>query len=162
MRELTQSRLKELVHYNPDTGAFVNRKSAKVLGRVTKDTGYVMFRLSGVQHYAHRLAVFYMTGAWPSEDTDHANGVRHDNRWLNIKAKSYSENQQNRGGPQKNNKLGLLGVRRFGSRFMAQIRVNREYHYLGLHPTPELAHAAYMEAKARLHTNSPRLLGQVS
>lgn len=159
MRELTQSRLKELVHYNPDTGIFVNRKSAKVMGSVVKGLGYVKLSLNGSAYYAHRLAVLYMTGAWPTEDTDHANGVRCDNRWLNVKAKSYSENQQNRGGPQKNNSTGFLGVRKYGGRFMAKIRVNRVDHYLGLHKTPELAHAAYMDAKRRLHTNSPRLLG---
>ena len=45
---------------------------------------------------------------------------------------------------------------------MAQITLNRKKHYLGLFGTPEEAHSAYMVAKAAIHTNSPRLLGQHS
>ncbi len=160
--ELTQARLKELVNYDPDTGKFCKVKNGAPMGHVKKALGYVILYIAGKQYLAHRVAVFYMTGCWPTEDTDHANGIRSDNRWQNVSAKSYSENQQNRGGAQRNNKLGVLGVRKYGHRFMAKIRVNREDHYLGLFKTPEEAHAVYMDAKRRLHTNSPRLLGQHS
>lgn len=153
MTTLTQARLKELVHYNPDTGVFMGGLTS----RHTK--GYVTIFLDGKRYFAHRLAVLYMTGVFPKEDTDHHNGDPADNRWSNISPRSYCENQQNRGGPQKNNKLGVLGVRRLGGRFMAQIRANRKYHYLGLFKTPEEAHAAYIKAKADLHKHSPRLLG---
>ena len=160
--ELTQARLKELVNYDPDTGKFCKVKNGAPMGHVKKALGYVILYIAGKQYLAHRVAVFYMTGRWPTEDTDHANGIRSDNRWQNVSAKSYSENQQNRGSPQKNNKTGFLGVRPLGGRFMGQITLNRKKHYLGLFGTPEEAHAAYMDAKRVLHTNSPRLLGQHS
>ena len=154
--QLTQARLKELAHYDPATGIFTGISIFK------HDKGYLMTRIDGRNQYLHRLAVLYMTGKFPPQDTDHANGIRDDNRWLNIKPKTYSENQQNRGGPQKNNKTGFLGVRMYGGRFMAKIRVNRKDHYLGMYGTPEEAHVAYMAAKRVLHTNSPRLLGEQS
>lgn len=152
MTTLTQARLKELLHYDPNTGVFVGlpiRKHPK---------GYSTVRIDGATYFTHRLAVLYMTGLFPEEDTDHHNGDRSDNRWSNLSARTYCENQQNRGGPQKNNKLGILGVRRFGNRFMAQIRANRRQYYLGLFGTPEEASAAYMNAKRQLHHHSPRLL----
>lgn len=36
-------------------------------------------------------------------------------------------------------------------RWIAQIQTNGARKYLGLHDTPELAHAAYLEAKRELH-----------
>ena len=154
---LTQEKLKWLVHYDPATGVLRRLSDGRDSWSIGTH-GYRRVNLDGAEYLLHRLAVMYMTGEFPREDTDHANGDRLDNRWLNIKPLTYSENQQNRGGPQRNNKLGVLGVRKVKNRFQAQIRVGGVQHYLGLFATAEDAHAAYMAAKRRLHTNSPRLL----
>ncbi len=47
---------------------------------------------------------------------------------------------------------------------MAQITVGGKNYYLGLHDTKEQAFAAYVDAKARLHTfqPSPRAQGELA
>lgn len=44
---------------------------------------------------AHRLAVFFMTGAWPEGDIDHEDGNGLNNAWSNIRAVSNAENHRN-------------------------------------------------------------------
>ena len=158
---LTQAELKARYSYDPEDGVFVSLKTGFRITKVEK-AGYIKICIKRKVYYAHRLAWLYMTGEFPAFHIDHRNGCKSDNRFSNLGDKTRSENQQNRGGPHKNNRLGLMGVHAYKGKFMAQIKVNRTHHYLGLHATPEAAHAAYMAAKARLHPHSPRLLGQHS
>jgi hypothetical protein len=61
-------------------------------------------------------------------------------------------NQQNQRKARLDNKSGFLGVGRIGKRWQARISYpGGKDTYLGLFDTPELAHAAYLEAKRRLH-----------
>lgn len=156
----TQEQLKLLVHYDPDTGVFTKLANGRI-ATVKAFKGYSAVRILGKRYLAHRLAWFYIHGCWPDEDTDHHNGVRNDNRLCNISARSYCQNQQNRGGAQKNNKLGVLGVRMvsFG-KYQAQIRCDKKYYNLGFFTSIDEASSAYMAAKQRLHLHSPRLLPQ--
>jgi hypothetical protein len=65
---------------------------------------------------------------------------------------SASVNQQNHRVARVDNKCGLLGVSSSGKRWQARIgHPGGKDAYLGLFDTPELAHAAYLEAKRRLH-----------
>lgn len=50
---------------------------------------------------------------------------------------------------------GLLGAcwNKQNKRYIAQIRVNWKTHYLSSFHTAEEAHAAYLEAKRRLHAD---------
>ncbi len=64
---LTQERLKELLHYCPETGVFthISPRSGIRVGEVagTKSkTCYVGLKIDGKIHKAHRLAFLYMTG----------------------------------------------------------------------------------------------------
>jgi hypothetical protein len=163
---LTQERIKSVLHYEPHTGFFTwlvrsNNfvKLGSVAGTVNKH-GYTMVRIDKVHYPAHRLAFLYMTGAFPEHDTDHINGMRTDNRWANLRAVTRSENQQNLGGARANNRHGLLGVFPVsaGVRFRAGITINGKKHNLGTFDTPEQAHEAYRQEKARLHTHNNRLL----
>lgn len=97
---ITQDRLKELLHYDPETGVFI-RKSAR--GRALKgsragssdDRGYTQVTLDRELHYAHRLAFLYMLGALPPNDVDHINGDKSDNRWGNLRPATRSQNLAN-------------------------------------------------------------------
>lgn len=99
---LTQKRLKQLVHYNPETGVFTRASCTKRSGGRIGDTignrssGYLQVSLDGEQHLLHRLAFLYMTGEFPSEVVDHRNKVRDDNRWSNLRACTRSENEMNK------------------------------------------------------------------
>jgi hypothetical protein len=153
---ITQARLKELLHYDPDTGVFTYRVTSRwyTAGGVAGGLTPVGYRTIGIDrkgHLAHRLAVLYMTGAMPPSDVDHVNGVKSDNRWRNLRVATRGENQQNIRGPRGHNKTGLLGVRLWRGKFRAQIVHAGKQFYLGCFSTPEEAHAAYLKAKAELH-----------
>lgn len=168
-QNLTQARLKELLHYDPETGIFTwlvianNNKAlvGTVAGSLNKP-GYMMIGVDRKRYLAHRLAFLYMTGEWPSEQVDHINGERTDNRWCNLRAATEGENKHNIGGPPRTNTSGYLGVSWDKSRgkWRAHIYLRNVQHHLGRFTTPEAAHAAYLAAKDKLHPTHRRLRGE--
>jgi hypothetical protein len=144
---------KEILNYDPATGAFVwlvNRsrtaKRGAKAGRIC-GAGYVYIG----RMLAHRVAWKYVTGKWPNGQIDHINGNRTDNRWSNLRLSTHSLNQQNLRSARADNKSGFLGVSSYGSRFRASIKTPTKRVHLGWFDTPEMAHAAYLDAKRRLH-----------
>lgn len=146
-----------ILEYDPVTGVFTNRiarppraKKGERAGWLSAD-GYVRIRIDGQAFLAHRLAWLLMTGHWPAEEIDHIDGVRSNNVWSNLRDCSRAQNQGNRHRPNRNNRLGIIGVRQVGRRFAATIRRladGRRVH-LGYFDTATEAGAAY-QAAARL------------
>jgi len=156
----TLARVSELFAYDLETGVVTRRKSVQGYsagvrcGHFVK--GYLEVVVDGRRCRAHHLAWLLMTGAWPSEQIDHRNGNRSDNRWANLREATREINTQNRRSASRTSSTGLLGVcrnRRTG-RFIAKIVANGTVHYLGYHDSPEAAHAVYLAAKRRLHQGS--------
>lgn len=152
---LTADRVRELLSYDPSTGIFRWRLSRRpgvvdpgdVAGYVGR-YGYRAIGIDGWPYQAHRVAHLHMTGRWPSDQIDHRNGQRDDNRWSNLREANASQNQMNRG---PSNSIGLKGVCERRGRFQAQIRRDGKSIFLGLFTTAEAAHAAYCAAAARWH-----------
>ena len=98
---LTVERLKELLHYEPLTGIFtwrVRRGFRATVGTVAgyiDDDGYVCITIECRRYRAHRLAWFYMTGDWPDPECDHEDTNKINNRWLNLRQATGSQNQAN-------------------------------------------------------------------
>jgi hypothetical protein len=157
---LSAERLREVLHYDPLTGIFSWRvktaariKVGDVAGSINKH-GYRYVHFDGVNYRANRLAWFYVHGEWPEHTVDHINGVKSDDRFTNLRDVTHQKNVQNERRARSNTKTGLLGVtrhKRAGGQWRADIGVNGKNVYLGLFPTPEQAHAAYLEAKRKLH-----------
>lgn len=106
---ITQELLKSRLDYNPMTGNFVwltARGKGKIAGRICKKDGYVIIRCNNKQYYAHRLAFLYMTGAFPTNQVDHINRIRTDNRWDNLRD---VDNRTNSANTKRNNEV--VGVR---------------------------------------------------
>lgn len=86
-------------------------------------------------HYIHGgngvLLHRIIARATPGVQVDHDNHDTLDNRRQNLILKSPTHNQLNRRGSQRNNKLGLRGVRREGNRFRARVKFHRKNHELG-------------------------------
>lgn len=154
---LTAEMVREILNYDPETGVFTWRKSiggrsspSAIAGRICQD-GWRDIGINGPKYAAHRLAWIYMTGEWPSLYIDHINGDRLDNRFSNLRVVDNTVNIQNQRKANKRNSVGLLGVTTYKGRFIAQIGVNKKQIRLGCFSTPEEAHAAYLDAKRRLH-----------
>lgn len=159
---ITLSRLKELLHYCQETGLFVrlvstssNAKVGDVAGR-KHSRGYWHIGIDGKDYLAHRLAWLYMTGAWPTNQIDHINGVRDDNRISNLRGATNAENQQNT-ALRDDNTSGFMGVSWFRERgkWHARITIAGKDKHLGYFDTPEDAHEAYLTAKAAHHRFQP-------
>jgi hypothetical protein len=109
MTKLTAQRLRELFHYDPDTGIFTWRvkprkgcvQIADIAGHVNH-TGYRSIKIDQRAYRAHRLAWLYMYGVWPPGDLDHDNTIKDDNRLVNLREATDPQNQANIGrGPLK-------------------------------------------------------------
>lgn len=155
---LTQSEIKFDLDYDHLSGVFRWKNSKRrvkagdVAGAVNGD-GYILIRLNGILHRAHRLAWLYVNGSFPSKDLDHIDGNRTNNAIANLRQCSRGENLQNQRLPSKNNALKSLGVcfNKQSSKFHAQITYNRTRYHLGYFKNKDEAHAAYVEAKRKLH-----------
>lgn len=162
--DLTAEQLRELLNYDPETGIFTWRQPGRgrTVGGVVgcrDHRGYVQIsigpRNNRARIYGHQAAWLYMHGYWPSEDVDHINHDKSDNRIANLRELNRSLNQQNQIRAHANNKTGYLGVsaNKGGrkQRFMASIFADGRPVHLGSFDTAEEAYAAYVEAKRRLH-----------
>ncbi len=155
---LTQARLKELLHYDPDTGVFTwlvsrsGRYAGANAGSADPKDGYVMVKIAGRDYRAHRLAWLYVTGAWPEKNVDHKDAVKINNAWSNLREATDAENTQNRIAPRADNACGFLGVHKASKKkWRAQISVAGKTMQLGRFNSPEEAHAAYVNAKRTYH-----------
>jgi hypothetical protein len=137
MPELTQERLKELLHYNPETGIFMRVKGVQgaakgaIVGSPDKE-GYLRVGIDYITHKLHRLAVLYMEGEFPANDMDHINHVRDDNRWKNLRAATKAENAMNISLSPRNTS-GFCGVAwdKKGCRWAARITAAGKTMHLG-------------------------------
>jgi hypothetical protein len=147
------ARMRELVSYDQETGLFTwlvwrpnGVKVGHVAGRLNK-FGYRVISLDGRSYFAHRLAWLWMTGLWPVDEIDHSNAIKDDNRWINLRAATASQNAGNRRA-YANNTSGLKGVSWVVSRrkFIASIGLNGKRKNLGRFDCPAAAHFAYIVA----------------
>jgi hypothetical protein len=155
MDELTQLVLKRNFHYDEITGLFKRINKPRiwhVKGSLTQ-YGYLNIRVGGKVYFAHRLAWLYVTGNWPKKYIDHINGDKTDNRIINLREATHSENMQNIKGPLRGNKSGFLGVSwsSQNKKWVAQIRCNGSLKVIGRYDSPEEAGLAYLKAKKELH-----------
>ena len=173
---ITQERLKELLHYCPETGIFtwkIKRSNRIKVGDVAgglNNMGYIRIRAGSSQQYAHRLAFLYVEGVMPEEPIDHINGNRSDNRLGNLRRVSNTDNQRN-SSLSRRNKSGFTGVHwaKHVKKWEASIRINRRTIHLGLFNDIDGAIEARKEAnikygfhenhgkpKLQTNTNSPK------
>ena len=154
---IDQARLKELLHYDPETGIFTSRVNrgcwtpGKRVGGKRKD-GYRTIRIDYKDYKEHRLAWLYAYGRWPENDLDHVLGDEADNRIERLREALRVQNNAN-SKRSKNNRSGFKGVTlapRCNDRWRARIAKGGQQISLGTFGSPEEAHIAYCEAALRL------------
>ena len=146
-------RLKKVLHYDPNTGVFTwlqataNRISVGAVAGALSNKGYVRIQIDRKIHPAHRLAWLYTYGVWPKSAIDHINHVKTDNRIVNLREATPSENARN-SGLRRDNKWGYKGVSYWArkKKWAAQIRIDGKNKLLGVFVSPEDAGAAYAQA----------------
>lgn len=150
--------LKNALSYDTETGIFIwikplsNRvKAGDVAG--SNSHGYTTIAYDKRSYRAHHLAIYFVTGAYPTTDVDHKNGIPQDNSFKNLRADGPMVNAQNRTRPSRNNRSGILGVYLCSTtgRWRVQILADGIKVHVGRFNTPELAQAAYIDAKRKLH-----------
>ena len=155
---ITQDRLKELLHYCPETGVFTwlvsgtGRRSGLEAGRVNRNTitgkSYRYLKIHSHLYLEHRLAFLYMTGEFPEEQVDHIDGNGCNNVWTNIRAVTGFENQKN-ARISSNNTSGAVGVSWHKARktWVSYITSEGKTKHLGLFHNKEDAIAARKAAE---------------
>ena len=155
---LTQSELKKLLHYDPDTGIFTHKLPRRGVS-VGKEAGYPQpdgyryVTLLGFRYVSHRLIWLYVYGRLPINQLDHVNRDRSDNRLINLREVTAAENKQNLGISSKN-KSGFRGVSfdKNNNLWRASISVNNKPINLGRYPTILEASKAYALAAKKYHS----------
>jgi hypothetical protein len=156
---LTQEHLKEVLHYDSETGIFTWIKSTRRgwVGKIAgyrDPQGYIGINLDCKMYRAHQLAWLYVKGTWPEFEIDHKDTIKHHNWFSNLRGVSVAGNQQNQVKAKSHNKVGLLGVTKQPSgKFASAIVVDEKSKFLGTFITPQEAHTAYVTAKRVLHPN---------
>lgn len=156
---LTLDDLRGQLHYDEVTGVFTriavaHSSHAKVGDQAgyVDAAGYVRVFVLGRQYKAHRLAWFYLHGAWPAGEIDHIDSNKQNNAASNLRDVPKHINQQNRKRSTRS-VSGLLGVTSSsdGSRNVARIRIGGTTRHLGSFRTADEAHEAYVDAKRLNH-----------
>jgi HNH endonuclease len=89
-------------------------------------------------------------GYWPTDDIDHINGDKADNRIINLREATSAQGQANRPTP-RSNTSGAKGVVRHKDVWRAQIGVNSQTIYLGLFKSKEEAINVRKQAEEKYH-----------
>jgi hypothetical protein len=153
---ITQDELKAVLRYDPESGEFFwlhstrNTKIGAKAGCISH--GYIAIRISRVLYLAHRLAWIYVYGENPELQVDHINLNRADNRIVNLRLATHSDNKRNE-GVRKNNRSGFKGVGWDvrSNKWQARCYVNGKTHHLGFFTDPAKAAEAYKEFASKEH-----------
>ncbi len=140
MQKNTTERLDKLrtdLLYCPETGIFtwmVARNNVKIGMRAgcRKSNGYEYIMFEKTMFLSHRLAWFYITGEFPKDEIDHINTIKTDNRFVNLRECTKSQNQSNTAA-QKNNKSGFKGVswHKKSEKYYVRIMKDTKSYHLG-------------------------------
>ena len=160
--------LRKLLNYNPETGELTWKErtadmfatdgqmigwNARYAGKpaLTADTGrgYRQGGILGIRYRAHRVAWAMHYGEWP-QVIDHENGVKDDNRIVNLRSVTQSENMRN-AAMYDTNTSGHVGVywNKGGSKWVSYISQNSKLVYLGSFTKKDDAIAARKAAEKK-------------
>ena len=128
-----------VIDYDAPTGLFRWKKNVgryskigSFAGTVNAD-GYVHIKINQQILKAHRLAWLFYFGEFPTDEIDHINRNKQDNRIANLRLTSRSKNELNK-GLRKDNKSGCAGVtwRPDTNKWLARISYKGERFYIGM------------------------------
>ena len=143
----------EKCKYAKESGYTYNCLTGKVYGIKKKEItrrhkGYIAINLrvgeKNENLFAHQYA-WWLCFNELVEELDHINGVRDDNRIINLRSVTRQQNQWNR-----KNVKGYIWVEK-GNKYESQIVLNGKKIYLGRFNSEDEAKKAYITAKEKYH-----------
>jgi hypothetical protein len=113
---ITAEYVRRRLQYDPETGVFTwkprvarstndktwNAKFSGEIAGTINNQGYRRIKIDGESYGAARLAWLYIYGEWPQNEIDHINRIRSDDRLVNLRKATRTENNNN-----KSNNNGL-------------------------------------------------------
>jgi HNH endonuclease len=172
---ITSRIVREFLDYDPETGLMMWKRRKRYWFRTDgsfrtwntryagkpagfdHNAGYLDIAIYGRKYLAHRLIWLWMTGRWPSNQIDHWDGNRRNNKWDNLFDVTSQQNNRNRKIDRRNTS-GVLGVTLRNNCYYVQIWANNKNHWLG--PYASLVRAArvrkIMDAKYGFSPNHGR------
>lgn len=184
-RELSPELLRTLLRYEPETGKLFwlrrdvslfrqgkipaeqacriwNTRYAEKEAFTANSRGYRVGGIFGRTYEAHRVIWVIVNGEWPTDKSDHENGVRNDNRIVNLRDVTTQENGKNSKLPISNTS-GVIGVgwRPQRSKWRASIKAEGRSIHLGYFADFDSAVAARKSAEIKygFHPNHGRAGG---
>jgi len=179
---MNQYELKQLLHYDPDTGVFTwlerdvqwfktkracsiwnaqfpNKEAGSYVKSKSNRNVYIAIVVRRKSYLAHRLAFLYMTGEWPIDQVDHDDGDGLNNKWVNLNNVDNATNGRNC-RKNVNNTSGLMGVYLYkrDDVWCSYITINYKTKYLGRYDDWFEAVCARKSAEVKFdfHTNHGR------
>ena len=165
---LSVKELRRWLSYNPETGLFtwlVRRNNNCPAGSSAGATNkpYIVISINNRNYMAHRIAWAMVHGAWPADYIDHVNGNKHDNRMVNLRSATRSQNAANiayrRGTTSKYR--GVHWCKTF-QKWTAQVYKDRRVVWRAYFNTEEAAHQAYLIQAKDVHGEfCPQIIDQL-
>ena len=154
--------LRKRLRYEPETGRLFwldcaempSRWRTQFVGKEALTTvsgnGYLWGSVNNVQLRAHRVIWALFHGEQPSDQIDHINGIRTDNRIENLRVVTPQENMRNR-AMNRNNTSGTCGVSwcKSQKKWRVKITVDDRMIHLGYFQSISDAKSARAEASDR-------------
>lgn len=150
--QTTHARVHELFDYDAATGVLTNKvrraraAPGQAAGFLRKD-GYLTVAVDGTHYLVHRIIWLWGAGEWPTEQIDHIDSDRANNRWANLREASPQQNNINK-RISRANSSGVKGAvfHPQSGKWRARVQRSGKQVQIGMFETPELAGAAYLVA----------------
>lgn len=180
-RRITAAKARKLLRYNRKTGELIWRHRVQCMFRNSTEhrsaesqaktwnerwagklagwlnpKGYRCIAIECKTYREHHIIWLIVHKEWPKDQIDHKNGNRKDNRILNLREATNSENHQN-SKKKSTNTSGFTGVswHKQMHKWVAYISVSERRISLGLFIDKKDAYAAYLVAKKKYHCFQP-------
>jgi hypothetical protein len=148
--------------YDENTGVITNINTGKVYDKLTKKLYLtkISMRYNNIEYLImpHRLVYFLNTNDFPNDNEviDHINGIRNDNRPINLRKATTYQNQQNavkRTNKQYSSKFKGVGVEKYPTyiNYAVTIQINHKKYKICRVKNEELAAKIYDSAARFYH-----------
>lgn len=156
--DVSVGRLRQLFDYNAETGVFLwkvatsSKSPVGSVAGVVNGAGYRVLSVDGKKYLAHRLAWLYVHGVWPKGDIDHINRDKLDNRLINLREATRTQNNVN-SKVRSDNTSGYRGVtwHRGSQKWRVTVHLNKKQYQVGMFESLEEAVEAQKAAQSKLH-----------